>query len=269
MHSEHYCNNCGKIGHLYSNCKLPIISIGIIAFTYDKTNQIYRYLMIQRKDTLGYMDFVRGKYSIYNKDYILNLLNQMTQKEKCMLLMKDFDILWDSIWHNNGSSQQYKNEENISREKFNAILSGVTSHKDNFNLEELIELSNEQSSWLEPEWGFPKGRRNSGETDIHCAIREFIEETGYSQNQMHNIDNIHPFEEIFMGSNYRSYKHKYYLTMIKQDDIEKRNSYDMSEVSKLEWKTFGECIECIRDYNLEKKMLITNVENCLKNCKLV
>jgi hypothetical protein len=29
--------------------------------------------------------------------------------------------------------------------------------------------------------------------------------------------------------------------------------YDKSEVSKLEWKTYNECLECIRSYNLEKR----------------
>ena len=27
-----FCNNCGKQGHLYNQCKKPIISSGIIAF---------------------------------------------------------------------------------------------------------------------------------------------------------------------------------------------------------------------------------------------
>ena len=39
---------------------------------------------------------------------------------------------------------------------------------------------------------------------------------------------------------------------------------DPFEVSKMEWKTFEECIDCIRPYNLEKKSLITNIHNCIK-----
>ena len=27
-----FCNNCGKQGHLYNQCKNPIISSGIVAF---------------------------------------------------------------------------------------------------------------------------------------------------------------------------------------------------------------------------------------------
>jgi hypothetical protein len=34
------CNNCGKLGHQFNQCKLPIISYGIILFTCDP-NDIY------------------------------------------------------------------------------------------------------------------------------------------------------------------------------------------------------------------------------------
>ena len=27
-----FCNNCGKIGHLFHQCKIPITSIGVITF---------------------------------------------------------------------------------------------------------------------------------------------------------------------------------------------------------------------------------------------
>ena len=30
--NNNYCNNCGKSGHIYSNCSVPITSIGVIAF---------------------------------------------------------------------------------------------------------------------------------------------------------------------------------------------------------------------------------------------
>ena len=59
------CRACGKIGHLYNQCKLPITSIGFIVFRI--LNKQLQYLMIRRKDTLGFIDFMRGKYSINNK----------------------------------------------------------------------------------------------------------------------------------------------------------------------------------------------------------
>ena len=260
-----FCSNCGKMGHSYNQCKMPIISMGIIAFTRDeKTNDI-RFLMIRRKDTLGFMDFMRGKYSIYNKEYIINLLKEMTIQEKERLLQYDFNTLWKSVWCNNAISNQYKMEEDSSREKYNALLYGIMTQNETYTLQQLIDIANETSQWVEPEWGFPKGRRNYNEKDIDCALREFSEETGYSKHCLKNIENIQQFEEIFMGSNYKSYKHKYYL--MKMDSFINGKSdktlYDKSEVSKLEWKTYDECLECIRSYNLEKKKLISDVYNCL------
>ena len=65
MGEPNYCNNCGKNGHLYHQCKVPITSFGVISFRFKEGE--LQYLMICRKNTLGYIDFMRGKYSINNK----------------------------------------------------------------------------------------------------------------------------------------------------------------------------------------------------------
>ena len=106
---DNFCNNCGKIGHSYSQCKMPITSIGVIAFRYYNNN--LEYLMIRRKETLGFIDFMRGKYSIHNKEYIINMLNQMTKEEKDFLLIKEFDELWKNIWCDMKTNNQYKTEK--------------------------------------------------------------------------------------------------------------------------------------------------------------
>ena len=78
--NKYFCNNCGNNGHNFRECRDPITSIGIIAYTYiqDKIH----YLMIKRKDTLGFVDFMRGKYNIHNKVYLMNIINEMTTYEK-------------------------------------------------------------------------------------------------------------------------------------------------------------------------------------------
>ena len=68
MKTYKYCNNCGKQGHTFYSCKKPIISLGVIAFTITRSGEI-KYLMICRKDSLGYVEFVRGKYPLYDKEY--------------------------------------------------------------------------------------------------------------------------------------------------------------------------------------------------------
>jgi len=261
---ETYCNNCGKFGHIFYQCKIPITSIGIIAFCIE--NEEIRYLMIRRKDTLGFMDFMRGKYSIYNREYIVNLLKEMTMNEKEKLMTTDFASLWKDLW-NKENDVSYKTDENLSCDKFNSLKNGVLWQKGKNNeiytLANLIEESYQTSDrWCEPEWGFPKGRRNSLEKDYDCALREFCEETGYDKKYLSQLENINPFEEVFMGSNYKSYKHKYFLMNLPAN-IESSHSYDNSEVSKVEWKTYDECIQCIRPYNLEKKRILQNIHTML------
>ena len=254
------CNNCGNYGHLFKYCKTPIISYGVVQFRIiDNTRE---YLMIRRKDTLGYIDFLRGKYSIHDKKYIINMMKQMTNSEKIRLIDNNFYNLWISLWKNSDLSQSsYKTEESNSRVKFDFLKNNIIETKSELLL--LIEESNNSETWLNPEWGFPKGRRNFSEKEYDCALREMKEETGYDINNLIYVKNVLPFEEVFIGSNYKIYKHKYYLMYMKYDDTLLNHNFDKLEVSSMEWKTYEKCMESIRPYNFEKKKIITNIENTL------
>ena len=252
--TDNYCNNCGKQGHNYNQCKLPITSFGIISFRINPNTRQIEYLSIRRKDTLGFIDFMRGKYTLNNRNYILNMIKQMTNNEKERLLIHSFDELWSDVWGLAHVSAQYKNEEISSKNKFLYLR----NNEETFTLKELIIESNNHECWEEPEWGFPKGRRNYNETDIECSIREFTEETGMNTNDINIITNVFPFEEIFTGSNYKSYKHKYYIAHINNYNENVNTNFEKSEVSKVSWKTYTELDKLIRPYNLEKKSMLWN-----------
>jgi 8-oxo-dGTP pyrophosphatase MutT (NUDIX family) len=225
--------------------------------------------MIRRKDTLGFIDFMRGKYAVNNKYYIINMLKQMTQEEKDILKLGDFDAVWFKLWGGNVISNQYKNEESISREKYNSLVQGILVKEGFYTLCDLIEESNKDKIWIEAEWGFPKGRRNFQETDLNCAIREFEEETGFKRDTMTLIQNVLPFEEIFTGSNYKSYKHKYFLVYMNYDNALDMENFEKAEVSKMEWLFYNDCILKIREYNMEKINLIQKVNDCLIQFSMV
>lgn len=263
--ADNYCNNCGKHGHSYNQCKLPITSLGSIAFRICE-NKI-EYLMICRKDTLGFIDFMRGKYTLTNKDYIMNMLKQMTNAEKHKLNTCTFDELWHDIWGNVNAINQYKTEENSSRNKFNHLKQGVQYKANKFSLSEMIEESKQYTIWDEPEWGFPKGRRNFNESDLDCALREFNEETGIDTKSIKLIENLFPFEEIFTGSNYKSYKHKYYLAVNKFDVS--NNFFQKSEVGDMKWLTLEESLKMIRPYSFEKIEIIKKVDKLLNKYSLL
>ena len=256
------CNNCGKQGHSFHQCKLPITSYGIIVFR-SSINGL-QFLMIRRKDSFGYIDFIRGKYSPYNIQQIQTIINEMSLHEKERILTEPFEDLWKKMWGETSNSQ-YKAEEAVSSKKFDLIKAGININDTIIDLKEIINKSN--TEWYETEWEFPKGRRNYKEKDLECALREFEEETGISQSKISIIENVIPFEEIFIGSNHKSYKHKYFLAYM-NDKYEYLHNFQITEVSKIEWKTADQCLESIRPYNLEKKQLITNINKVLQEYRL-
>ena len=257
-----FCNNCGKIGHLFHQCKVPITSIGVIAIrVVNKSTEI---LLIRRKDSLAFVDFMRGKYNLDDLDYIIKIMERMTVNEHKMILENDFKTLWKYLW---GSSltNQYKNEEKLSQIKFEKLKNGYNFNNILINIEEIIGKC--KILYTEPEWGFPKGRRNYQEKDIICGLREFEEETGYSKNNIVIINNILPLDEIFTNSNYKSYKHKYYIGLFKNLKNPEK-IFQINEISKISWVNIDDAEKYIRDYNIEKKNIIIQLNNLLKTYKV-
>ena len=242
-----YCGNCGKNGHIYKDCKEPITSLGIIGYRYFE-NKI-KYILIQRKHSYGYVDFIRGKYNLDNINYINQLFQEMSQKEIKNIFSKDFNTLWNEIW---GNSKIYNDEFKQSLEKFEDII-------------DIKDEINTKSKWDSPEWGFPKGRRNINESNKNCAIREFCEETNLKKDDINIISNIYPISEIFIGSNNVRYKHIYYVADVYTDDIKIDNNNDnqINEIGKIGWFNVDEARELFRNYNFEKINILEKLDEQL------
>jgi 8-oxo-dGTP pyrophosphatase MutT (NUDIX family) len=241
------CNNCGINGHLFYNCKKPITSFGIVCYRINPEN-IKEYLLVQRKDSLGYVDFLRGKYNETNDFQLKNIINEMTKEEQNNILTCSYNDLWDKLWNKKNEKYEFKNEEKYNYIKKNKEFLFINSLK-----------------WDEPEWGFPKGRRNYKERDLDCALREFEEETGYSKYKLNIIKNLNPFEEIFTGSNLKSYKHKYFLTRLNYNDSINDKNYQKSEIGNMKWFTYEQCLEKIRFYNIDKINLLLSINKLIEN----
>jgi len=251
-----FCNNCGRKGHCQYNCNEPIISVGIIC--YRERNGVNEYLLIRRKDTLGYVDFIRGKYHLCNELYLSNIFQEMTEEEKTRIRNHDFNKLWNDLWGNQYRNK-HKNEYFSSEKKFSILKNGVVFHNEIVDISTLLDR---HPGWKEQEWGFPKGRKNVNENDLETAVREFCEETGYHKDDIRLILNMRPYEEVFTGSNFKSYIHKYYIAKLEKDHY-KLNRFQKTEVSDIEWMSYSKCMEKIRDYNLERIDILKKVENVL------
>ena len=248
------CTNCGRKGHNFKVCKDPITSLGIILIKFQnnlsgynldlglnhgsnhkisihmnairarnnddimlfsKINQNITFLMIRRKHTLGYIEFIRGRYRPDNLDGIIFLFQQMTQDEINKLGKFTFDELWNEFWGGVGGDKKnsYEQEYQQSKNYFTKLKNNETELGLSFFINNVIP------SWNEPEWGFPKGRRNKNERDIDCAKREFEEETSMNSQDYEILDNIEPLIEDLVGTNGISYRHIYYVAVSKNNNI--------------------------------------------------
>ena len=103
----------------------------------------------------------------------------------------------------------YKKEFYVSQEKFLKLKAGYY-FKGNFIVLNNI-VDNLKNNWLEPEWGFPKGRRNPKEKDADCANRELCEEM--TKKMIIYFTEILNRLKKFASSSNILYKHVYFWTI--------------------------------------------------------
>ena len=230
-------------------------------------DNIIQYLLIRRKNSLNYVEFIRGKYDINNLDYIEKSINFITLSERNLIKNTSFDILWKDLWGEENINNC--NEFKESYEKFNLLKNGFYIKKNDINLYiKFDKLINDTIyNYDEPEWGFPKGRRNSREKNIDCAKREFEEETNLSFDDI-NIINMTPLEETYIASNNLKYKHIYYISQIKNKNIELKidnnNKNQKIEIGDIRWMSFKDSLKIIREYNIDKKKILLNLHLNIK-----
>ena len=187
---------------------------------------------------------MRGKYEIRDTPCIQLLVDQTTLREREMLLTKGFPELWHDLW-NGPASRRYQAEYDKSKAKYEVIKSrGVLA----------AAVTASTTTWAEPEWGFPKGRRSSSETELACALRETQEEAGVRKQDL-RVLSASPLMEEYRGSNGICYRHRYWLAEANSDlevRMDATNMDQRREISDVRWCTLEEATALIRPYNKEK-----------------
>ena len=147
-----YCNNCGKQGHISRDCKIPITSYGVLLLLNEEIPKI---AMVQRKDSLCYIEIIRGKYDIYDTKKLKLLLDRISQDELENIKNKDFDILWKHLWLIDDIKEtKYMKEYNSSKSLYQMLKCDI----------EISDyLKNKKSDYEMSEWEFPKGKKNKNE----------------------------------------------------------------------------------------------------------
>ena len=246
------CVNCRKPGHTFRDCKEPTMSYGIVAI---RCTPELQYLLIRRRDSISYVDFLRGKYAFSNTDYIATLLAAMTREELARLQTRPFDELWTNLW-NAQNTRQFRLEHEAAKRMFESFR----ATGDNTGKTLARYIAEVPTHWEEPEWGFPKGRRSAHEMELACAIREFSEETGIPTKDLRIRVGSAPEREEYRGTNGIVYKHVYYIGDCETEaSVNAGNRVQTREVGAVGWFPFEEAYFKIRDTNPEKRAVLARI----------
>ena len=206
--------------------------------------------MIRRKDSMSFAELMRGKYDPMNIEYVSRLVKNMTIKEQASFVCDTFESLWRQLWGDDRTSPDFA----PSRDKFN-------------QLDRMRLMRENLSEYMEPEWGFPKGRRMRGESDMACAIREFDEETNVPREAYIVLRNI-TLEETFMGLNGVDYRHIYYVAVLKHPEMinlaQRFTHMQRREISGIAWKSFQEAESLIRPHHVERDGMLMRLREVIE-----
>lgn len=185
---------------------------GIILCSY--INGIPKVLLVKKRVTRYYCDFVLGKYSNNDDGYIINLLNNMTVNEKCLLLSEDFNKIWFHVWLKNIGDGNF----------FNNRMSNLYTHCKKKYERFIYQHGSRLHSYIRNSkskpllWDIPKGKLEPNETYLEGAIREFEEESNIKLNRYQIIKDKKPIHSSHIfGKNI--YINKYYIAKLNPNTI--------------------------------------------------
>ena len=284
-----YCTNCHKYGHIYKKCQYPQESYGIMACRFATPFELFLWLwkhqkwdlfhlepfplhypdhwnsytkqkeilMICRKHSFSYIEFVRGKYNLDDTVYLTYLMKTMTEEEIGKIMNMDFETAWRDMWSTpiEKTYQQLTEHREFlpSKKKWESLKEGTWIQKMGtryfMKLHDWIP-SIRLEKVLEPEWGYPKGRKDHKEIPIETAKREFTEESNlplssltFMSNILTGMDSQFSFLEDYYGSNHIHYHLYYYPALYIPCEFEEwyKGNYE----KLMEWmkKPIEECIK--------------------------
>lgn len=241
----------------------PITSYGCI-YRYVPKDKSPHYLLIQRKDSVSYIDLIHGNY---RESQLYFMLQDISLQERLRILESDYDSLWEDL--------HLKLAEGESYEYGKEIFTKIRPY-----LEKLFEEVPPTDLLNRNMWLFPKGKINwteeesrKPESPFECALREFTEETNGLDLTKTKAELVFadPVVERYLGSNSKNYQTDYFvfsevstaaLPSIEAFDITETSlrKVSMGEVQQAQWVSLEEIKNYLRP---ERQQIVDYIENNL------
>lgn len=216
-----------------------ITSYGIILHVRMGTEKYF--LIANRGCSYEYVDMFNQRCPI---EKVYDYVRMCTQAERQRLTryIDDFDTLYyDSL----GTFRQY----HVVKDRFDKIKPIIKDALQD------TPLASDRSLY-----GFPKGRKKTGESGVEAALREFEEEVKISRDMV-KVSGLPPLEEKYIGSDGKKYKNVYYRCSTThmiiprkvrtRSRIQGRQYMVSKEILDVKWMKKEEALEFLDDSTYE------------------
>jgi len=202
-----------------------INSYGIALLQRNEETGLYEVLIVQKRNTYAYVDFINQKFR--TEEDLIHLFENMTNDEKFLILSLDFDKLY--FKYSLMSESYLEVYATAIRAKYDGLKRKFEKNARRFKFKTLINIANKSIPEL---WELPRGRKlNISEAPINCAQREFFEETGISP------DNYTQFGKSFtiVQDNIYSIQYFFALSIGVRPKLNIFNYHQVSEVKNIQF----------------------------------
>jgi 8-oxo-dGTP pyrophosphatase MutT (NUDIX family) len=206
-----------------------ISSYGVACVRRNADTGCYEILMIKKRNTYAFIEFVRGMYDPYKDHDLEYMFSTMTITEKSMIQTRNFSVMWNYC---NGEPSKVSERSVYARSMRKYMM--LCERAENILLQLISNTTN--ATLL---WEIPKGRPNKKETPLISATREFEEETGLSKDSYRILFDEGTIEYSFVDCGVR-YKYVYYLAVLSggiTPTYDYSNEHMLWELSELRFVT--------------------------------
>lgn len=216
---------------------------GLVIFRHKGPNNKIQLLVIKRRCSYAFGDFVTGAYDARRADWDKQLrhrLSHMTIEEKSFIDSLDFHTIYYKYSLSLPMTQLTQTTE---LEKYKTRLNKFNQTFINNDVGEHLRQALRDSSHLNlfDLFEFPKGRPTRDERAIDAAIRETLEETNISPEHYKILNPDEPLRHNYTGADdHRDYKRLYFFARLEENrrlhtDVAHSQRNQRLEIDMIDW----------------------------------